>query len=175
MKRRYADRRNNNDILKKEIIIKEVKEDYFEGYISYLHIIKARNKWYFDEEQRCVLDDGYVWFNIYPIGKNYCINAMMDSNLNVKEWYFDVSKNIGIDEGVPYEDDLYLDVVIIPDGRIHVLDEDEIQLAFKNEKITKEEYDLAYQVKDYILEEYGNNIDKLMDLTNNLLNKIERK
>ena len=137
MKRRYADRRTNSDILKKEITIKKVNKDYFTGYISYLHIIKAKN--------------------------------------NVKEWYFDVSKYIGIEDGVPYEDDLYLDVVIIPDGRIHVLDEDEIQLAFKNGKITKEEYDLAYEVKDYILEEYGNNINKLIDLTNKLLDEIKRK
>ena len=41
-------------------------------------------------------------------------------------------------DGIPYEDDLYLDVVIVHDGRIHLLDEDELEQAYR-QKIRSEE------------------------------------
>lgn len=173
MKRRYADRRNNTDILDKEIIIKRIDEDFFKGYISYLNIKKVKKKWIVDEENRCILANNYVWFNIYPDDQNYCINAMLDDKENIIQWYFDVAKNIGVEDGVPYEDDLYLDVVIVANGKINLLDEDELDEALNNNYITKDDYHLAYKVREYILDTYGENIPVLEELTNKLLQKIK--
>lgn len=173
MKRRYADRRNNSDITEKELIVKEIHEEDFNGYITLLKIIKTKKEWFVDEENRCILSDGYKWFNIYPTNENYCINAMMNNKNKIVEWYIDISKKIGIENNIPYEDDLYLDIVILPDNRIHILDEDELDNAFNNKQITKEEYDLAYETKKNIIENYGNNIDILKKLTLDLLKKID--
>lgn len=173
MKRRYADRRNHPDIVDKKLIVKKVDEDYFNGYITYLKIKETKKECFVDDENRCILANDYVWFNMYPVNENYCINAIMDNNDNIVQWYFDVSKYIGVEDGVPYEDDLYLDVVIVPNGKINLLDEDELDDAFNNGDITKEDYSLAYEVRKYILDTYGNNIPYLEDLTNKLFTKIK--
>jgi len=166
MKRRFADARGNRDILEKKYINYYINSKNFVGNISVLEIIKVKNKYIVDIEQRCILDSNYTWIEIYPDNENYCITAMLDENKVIKEWYFDICKKIGLEAGVPYEDDLYLDVVIVPDGRIHVLDEDELLQAYNNKEISKEEYELAYTVKDKIINEFANNIAKLIELTN---------
>ena len=93
----------------------------------------------------------------------------------IVEWYIDMCKENGIEDGMPYEDDLFLDVVIVPDGRINILDEDELLDAEKNGIITRQDVELAYKVKDEIIEKYGHNIKKLEELTNKYLNKIREE
>lgn len=69
---------------------------------------------------------------------------MYNQNKEIIEWYFDISKEIGSENGVSYEDDLYLDVVVNPDGEIILLDEDELKEALDRLEISKEDYDMAY-------------------------------
>ena len=151
MKKRYADARNNQDIIESKFQNNIINDENFNGYISILKIKKVKQKWLVDEENRCILDDDYIWMEIYPKDKNYCITVMCDENNKIKEWYFDICKCNGIEENVPYEDDLFLDVVIVPDGRVHILDEDELKDAYNNNQITNDEFELAYNTKDYII------------------------
>ncbi len=60
------------------------------------------------------------------------------------------------DRGLPYFDDLYLDVVLLPNGKMYVLDEDELEDAYKNGDVTKEEYELAWQTTKWIMEAINN-------------------
>ena len=65
-------------------------------------------------------------------GKNFAITAMLDDQQKLVQYYIDVAKEYEIDErGLPYFDDLYLDVVLLPNGEIYVLDEDELEDAYK--------------------------------------------
>lgn len=173
MKRRYADNRQNKDILKREIKVIEIHDKYLDGYLSKLILKEVSRSWSVDVENRTILDNQYVWLGIYPKNENYCITAMMDEKGIIKEWYFDIVFNNGIEDGMPYEDDLYLDVVIVPDGRIHILDEDELLEALDKKIITKKDVKTAYKTKDEIINKYGNNIDKLKEYTDYLLEKIE--
>ncbi|MGW8821643.1 DUF402 domain-containing protein [Paenibacillus lautus] len=51
---------------------------------------------------------------------------MLNEKKEIIQWYFDISKNIGIsDQGVPFWDDLYLDVIVFPNGNLYIKDEDE--------------------------------------------------
>jgi predicted RNA-binding protein associated with RNAse of E/G family len=175
MKRRYADNRQNKDILKRNIIVKKVNNKLLDGYITKLTLLSVSRSWSVDIENRTILDKDYIWLGIYPKNKNYCITAMYDNNKVLKEWYFDIVLNNGIEDGMPYEDDLYLDVVIVPDGRIHILDEDELLEARDNKLITDKEVELAYKTKDYILNKYGKNINNLLEITNQLLEIIEKE
>ena len=175
MKRRYADNRQNKDILKRNIIVKEINNDILDGYISKLTLLEVSRSWSVDVEHRTILDNNYIWLGIYPKDKHYCITAMYDNNKVLKEWYFDIVFQNGIEDGMPYEDDLYLDVVIVPDGRIHILDEDELLDARDNNLITDEDVTLAYKTKDYIIDKYGKNIDNLLEISNQLLEIIEKE
>ena len=74
------------------------------------------------------------------------------------------AEELGVEDGIPYEDDLYLDVVIVPDGRIHVLDEDELKSAYDRKEVSKEEYEMAYRVANKIIEK-GKNKKYLDELT----------
>ena len=138
LKKRYADGRNKaNHILESDFKNIRVDNAEFKGNISLLSIKKVRKEWRIDVEQRCILANNYNWLEIYPDGENYCITAMFDENDNIAEWYFDIAKELGVEDGIPYEDDLYLDVVIVPDGRIHVLDEDELKSAYDRKEVSK--------------------------------------
>ena len=64
------------------------------------------------------------------------MSAAYDEKNEIIEWYFDIARCIGKENGIPYEDDFYLDVVLTPNGKIILLDEDEFEEAFKRNEIT---------------------------------------
>ena len=82
------------------------------------------------------------------------------------------AEELGVEDGIPYEDDLYLDVVIVPDGRIHVLDEDELKSAYDRKEVSKEEYEMAYRVANKIIEKGKNRYNKRRIKTNIIRKKI---
>lgn len=175
LKKRYSDGRNKmNDILEKEHKCHRFIEDDFKGDISLLTIKKVKKEWRIDEEKRCILADNYKWLQIYPEGKHYCITAMIDDKDNIVEWYFDIARELGNEDGIPYEDDLYLDVVIVPDGRIHLLDEDELEDAYNKKEVNKKDYDMAYKTANMIMEKAKekDTVEKLTVFTKKYLNKL---
>lgn len=99
---------------------------------------------------------------------------MFDDRNNLIEWYFDMIKTSGIKNGIPYIDDLYLDLVIRNNGNQRILDEDELEDALKKGDITKEDFDMAYRTMKEIQEKYGNNLEQLNELTYTLYNEINR-
>lgn len=176
LKRRFADGRNKaNDILEKDYKNIRIENAEFIGNISLLEIKKVREKWLVDEEQRCILAENFKWLEIYPDGKNYCISVMYDEVENIVEWYFDVAKQLGEEDEVPFEEDLYLDVVVVPDGRIHLLDEDELQEAYAEKIVDKQEYEMAYKVANELIQKYSSkeNIDELAKFSNKYLNILK--
>lgn len=47
---------------------------------------------------------------------------MYDEKWNLLQWYVDVAKHVcKYDNHVPYIDDLYLDIVVLPNGRHYML------------------------------------------------------
>ena len=86
-------------------------------------------------------------------------------------WY---DKNKRHKNGIPYIDDLYLDLVIRNNGNQRVLDENELEDALNKGDITKEDFDMAYSTMKEIQEKYGNNLEKLNELTYTLYNEINR-
>ena len=53
----------------------------------------------------------------------YCITAMMNSDNDIVVWYIDMIASQGLDtDGILYFDDLYLDLVVYPNGEIMVDD-----------------------------------------------------
>lgn len=132
-------------------------QDIYNGYASIIHIDKVNERLAFSVEGRelCLGDNGYIWLTFLPDNSNWCMSAMYDDTGNIIEWYFDITNKNGIDEqGNPYQDDLYLDVILLPDGTISKLDEDELENALNNGEITKQEFDMAYEVCDSLINEF---------------------
>jgi len=123
--------------------IKRVDDADIKGYVSLVEIEKVHRPLMIGET--CLCDDGYSVINFLPDDEHWYLHAMYDENGDIIEWYFDITKKNAVDEaGKPYCDDLYLDAVLLPDGQIIVLDEDEIAQALHDAKITQAEFDLAY-------------------------------
>lgn len=169
MKRRYAFNTNDNYRLIK------IDEPFFKGYACFLKLKNVDNPLivYNGNENICIKDNDYEWIEVYPTNENYAITIMYDNKSNLIEWYFDISKKIGIENGIPYEDDLYLDLVIMPNGERIVIDEDELLNAKENGDITQEDVKLAYEVLKKLDNKYVNNFNELINLTNYLLNKFK--
>lgn len=129
----------------------------YQRYASLISIEKVNGRHAFPAEdgEICLGDEGYAWLTFLPDKCNWCMTAMYDDRGNAVEWYFDMTKANGLDEqGNPYQEDLYLDVVLLPNGSIKKLDEDELQEALDDGEITKPEFDMAHAVCDGLIREF---------------------
>ena len=168
MKKRYAyDIEDNYKLLK-------IEESFLDGYACLLRFSNIDEPLivHNDYTNICIKDNNYIWIEVYPINGNYAITIMYDDKINLIEWYFDISKSVGLDNGIPYEEDLYLDLIITPDGEKIVIDEDELLNAKEKGIITQEDVDLAYNILNQLEKKYVYNMNELYLLTNYLLDKF---
>lgn len=148
------------DVSKYEIKFDLSNDDYF---LAVKHIIKTDQPFIIDG--RTIISNGTYVMELVPKNENYSMRVYFDENKNITEYYFDIIRGSGIDEEskIPYYDDLYLDVTLT-DGEIKVLDEDELEEAYKNHEITKEEYDMAIEVGNKLISEIKTNTNKYINM-----------
>ncbi len=105
----------------------------------------AEPLWVMHNEQRVLIADaGYSWLQIFPEGTNYTHTTMFDPEGQPVQEYIDIVAEHGVgDDGIPWYDDLYLDITWIPEGSPLLLDQEELEAAHAIGAITQEHYDLA--------------------------------
>jgi predicted RNA-binding protein associated with RNAse of E/G family len=168
MKRKYADRPNWSRIVEKSYTGIEIQEESFHGFLGYLSLDKIKEKLWvtYGAYRLCIVDDGYVWLQHFPLNGKFVLTTTFDDQGELVQGYFDIVKNVGItSEGIPYCDDLFLDVVCLPNGEIFTLDEDELLEAFKQNKITKDDYDIAHSVASELVKEIEQKRNYLLNST----------
>jgi len=178
MKRKFANRLDWLRILEKEYKQTYLNNNSYRGHVTYLNLRKVKEPIFvtYNSEDLCIVDDGYVWMMHFPEGVDYSVTTTFDRNGEVVQWYFDIIKSQGLtDEGIPFIDDLYLDLVFLPDGAMYALDEDELEEALKANEITKQEYDTAKVTLIELIESIKNNTNieikeskRLFELMNNM-------
>jgi len=172
LKKRYADRyiggKTQNTVYK----IKSVLNKEFTGDICYYQFKDVINK-IIMPNGKCIMDKGYKWLEFYDYNSKIKLTAIYDENSQIIEWYFDIAKRIGKENDIPYEDDLYLDVVVTPIGEIILLDEDELQGAYDRLEVTKEDYEMAYNEANQLMKQLENNKDTLEKFTNKYLKEFQ--
>ena len=147
---------------------KQVNTDFFKGYIGILEIEKVTEKqiWKFNDEDITVCDNGLKWLSILPQNDFYCITAMMNANNDILLWYIDMIAEQGIDaDGIPYFDDLYLDLVVYPDGTVLVDDMDELEEALSIKDISQEQFNLAISTSNKLKTGLLSNINFFIEYT----------
>ena len=155
-------------IKSKKLKGKQVNSDFFKGYIGLIEIEEVSEKqiWNFNGEDIIVCDNGLKWLSILPRNDFYCITAMMNADNEILLWYIDMIVAQGIDaDGVPYFDDLYLDLVVYPDGTIIVDDMDELETALETKDITQAQFNLAISTSNDLKTGLLNNIDTFIKYT----------
>lgn len=169
MKIKYADKRNDPVILKNEFKMKSINHETFNGTISLIDIKEITHPVVVSRpngNKECVLDLEYKWMGIYPKDEKYGITVMYDKNWNLLQWYFDIAKDTGKDElGIPYIYDLYLDIVVLPNGKYYMLDEDELKQALVEKDISEDEYKLAYDIAQKISQNLESRFYQLVNFT----------
>ena len=146
LKRKYGDRSDWKRVKKREYTQSYVERDEFTGYITLLNIVQATDPLWvkYDDKNVCIVDDGYMWLQHFPKGKHYSVTTMFDADGEVIQWYIDICNEIGIEHNIPWCDDLFLDIVILPTGEIFQLDEDELEQALINGWVDQSMYNLAW-------------------------------
>lgn len=114
---------------------------------------------------KCLMDNNYSIIEVIPKNENYAMRVYFDENNNILQYYFDVSLKNGVDEEtkVPFYDDLFVDITVT-DGKIEVLDEDELDDALNSKIISKADYDLAIQTRDKLLSELQNGTNEYFNM-----------
>ena len=167
LKKRYADRYVGNRA-NADLRVISTRDDYFYGDIYFYKFIDVKDK-ILIPNRKCIMDINYKWLEFYDYSSKIKLTAIYDENSEIIEWYFDIAREIGKDNGIPYEDDLYLDVVVTPSGEVALLDEDELKEAYNKRELTKEEFENAYKEAEQLMKKLKNNKDKLKEYTDKYL------
>ena len=113
LKKRFVTNPKNMEIVKDgNFKIKSFNNADFVGDIALIKFNKMNKPYMVENINLCMANNNYKWLEFYDYSKKYRLTAMYNENNEIIEWYFDIARKIGKDNGMPYEDDLYLDVVV---------------------------------------------------------------
>jgi len=120
-----------------------------------------------------VIGKDMSWLQLIPDGKNHVMTAKYLPDNSISIWYVDIIEKIEYDDdGVAVFIDKYLDVVFTPQGDVVVADRDELDEAFQAGELSKEQYDLALEECDLIVEEYCSDIAQTEVFCNKMLSYV---
>ncbi|MFM9280230.1 DUF402 domain-containing protein [Paenibacillus jiagnxiensis] len=146
MKRKFGDRANWRRITSRKFACKYVQSDSFTGYVTLYTMLGLKEPLWktYGGHTFCIADKGYSWLQYYPKDAHFVVTAMFNDKQQIVEWYIDTCRSQGVtDQGVPWFDDLYLDIVVLGNGEVFLVDEDELQEALQKGHITAGEAQLA--------------------------------
>lgn len=136
------------------LILKRESESY---YLTIKRINKINQTFFINRGGHRIvyIDNGYYIVEFTPLNRFYNARVYLGRDLNVIGYYFDMSRGNGVEENIPYYDDLYLDIIYCPNegNQIIIDDEDELLDALNAKDITKEEFDLAKDVCSTLIDE----------------------
>ncbi|MDF2841563.1 MAG: hypothetical protein K0Q99_2335 [Clostridia bacterium] len=178
MKRKFADRPNWKRVLSRAMISERFDNDAFVGYAVLINIERVREALWVElgGKKQCVVDNGYSWLTLFPEGESYVVTAMFDNYGEVVQWYIDICRDMGFtDKGIPWYDDLYLDVIISSDNKVSLIDEDDLALALKQNIINQDDFDFAYIEANKLMEQLKQNKLTLLDYSKEIYQILQSK
>ena len=162
MEIKYLSRKKWSRILEKKYVHESVEDTCFQGEIALIHLVKVtepRSSTLGGKEITWI-DNDYYWLELAPINQNYWLTVMFNEKENIQQYYFDITDKNIMDDEDPYFYDLYLDIVV-SNKQIYVLDEDELENAYKENKISKEQVEKAIHTKDALVDYLENHYEDL--------------
>ena len=157
LKKKYGDRSEWKRVLIREYSQTFIDSKEFTGYITLLHTIKVTEPLTvsYGGEKVCIVDNGYMWLQQFPLDEKHSVTTMFDANGEIVQWYIDICLQNGKENDIPWMDDLFLDIVVLPSGMVIVKDADELEDALEKGIIDKTLHDMAW-----------NEVNKLKSLIN---------
>lgn len=146
LKRKYGDRDGWNRLIKRKFKQMKLDDGSFTGDVTLLTMNKVSEPAIFEYPNRkvCVVDDGYSWLQHFPKNEHFSLTTVFDETGNIVQWYIDICLANGNENGRPWMDDLFLDIVHLPSGDIIQKDAEELEAALSEGVITEELYRVAW-------------------------------
>ncbi len=147
MKRKYGNRKGWGRIVKQQYTQREFQEVNFHGHVTLMrfdeviHPLWAR----YTNKTICLVENGSYMLQQFPMDAKYCMTTFFSPKGELLQWYIDIIYATGLEDGVPYMDDLYLDLIVVPAGEVIEKDIDEMEQALGEGVVTQEQYDLAWR------------------------------
>ncbi len=112
MRKKFIDKVYMRDVLEKEWYLEQNEE--FGGYIAlkYLKKVKEPSYAFCNGKEYVGIDDGYTILEYVPSDKGYNCRVFFDKINRPMCYYFDINNGNGVEDGMPWYDDLYLDVTM---------------------------------------------------------------
>lgn len=174
MKIKYADCREEKAI--KNRIYKQIQvDDYeFQGYVCYMNAIEMDPK--FEVNGKTIMDSGYTKLEFYSPGKRYVLTAVYDDKDDIVELYFDISNKVYIGpDGMPTQEDMYIDVVIVSENESRIIDQDELEDAYKSGELTEKEYYGAIKMAEKINKVFSKYYSRVRKYTDNYYKELKSR
>lgn len=149
IKRRSAERLDWQRVTERRFTHTQMADPSFTGVVTLLCIDAVSEPLWIKTESQdfCIADAGYSWLQYFPSCENHAVTTMFDAHGQVIQWYIDIVKRHGLDaQGIPWWDDLYLDIIVTPDRKTAIIDQEELDEALQVGAITAAEHTLAWDV-----------------------------
>lgn len=130
-------------ILERRYTVSPCSFQGMEGVVSLLEIQKVTNPLtvHYESGEVLIADAGYSWLQLAFKEQFFWATVMFDDKGEFMQGYFDITGgNTFEDMENPKFQDMYLDLVLLRDGGIQVLDQDELDEALEQKEITEEQY-----------------------------------
>jgi len=118
----------------------------FNGCAGILEILETDGIWKVRSHSEDVLiaAPGYKWLQLAPSHGKWWLTVMYNTEGELIQYYFDITKRHYIsDDGELRFIDMYLDVVMLPDGIYEIFDRNELESAYRNGHISEFDYRIA--------------------------------
>lgn len=148
MKQRAADRLPWPRVTARRFATHTFATTEFQGVATLLCIDAVHEPLWVDWQGHhfCICDSGYTWLQHFPTNTHYAVTTQFNTQGQVVQWYIDICNYHWIDErGIPWWEDLYLDLLVFPDGGCHIVDADELDDALQRGVIDTSLHMLAWQ------------------------------
>ena len=165
-------------VIKRKYAQMSISGDGFSGQASLILMeeITAPLVKCYDNLPLTIVDRGYYWLQLAPRDKTYWLTVMMDAAGNIISYYFDITdRNVLCDDGDSYFYDLYLDVVLLPDGSLYLLDEDELLEALQGGVISRRQFDMAHKTARMLLDSLPDRIRELQAYCLMMLERLKER
>lgn len=168
LKRKFGDRSEWKRILERKYAQTYLNTKEFTGYITLLNTLKVTEPLSvsYGEKRVCIVNDGYMWLQQFPLDKKHSVTTMFNENGKIVQWYIDICYKNSIENNVPWMDDLFLDIILLPSGELIEKDANELEDAYAKGVITKSLYDLAWSELNIIKEQIKSEKFQLVNLSN---------
>ena len=137
------------------LAVLDLDERHFRGMAALLYIdaVTEPLSVSYGGQSLCILDQGYSWLRHFPADSQYIVTTTYSPDGQVLQWYIDLCQSHGVtEEGIPWWDDLYLDIAILPSGQLFVLDADELDEALDQGAISTKEHAAVCQEAQHLVE-----------------------